>query len=462
MNLKLRFALLFTFFVAIILFLSCITIYFLFSNSREEDYFQHVSKEGQEVYNIFNDVKRKDPIEAYRLINEVHDKSLYYEALYILDSTGNVIFQFPDTLHTFSIFVPFAKLRDGKLYRFVDNNHNQRTAMYMPDTKSYVFVSGYDYQGFQKLKNLQIILVFVFLGAILLSAVISFVFVKEAVRPLKELGEQMQKTSVQNLTERVKATEAKDEINEIVRNFNAMLERLSKAFEFQKSFVYHASHELRTPLATMLSETESALHKPLAGAEYEDVLLSLKEEQQEMIELTNSLLLISQYEYIGYGEEWPRIRIDEVLYEAISTSKKSFPDLVVNISFATLPEADDEFILRGNETLLKAAFSNLIKNAYTYSPDQKVDITLDTEGDTILIHLDNKGAQLPENDTENIMVPFFRGGNALKTKGYGLGLSIVYRFIAVHKGSINYTPVADDTIRFTVTLIKASALDNRA
>lgn len=457
MNLKLRFALLFTGFVAIILFLSCITIYVLFSSSRQEDYYQHVSKEGIEVHNVFMDVRKENPEVAYKLAKEVHDKSLYNERLLIVDSTGRDIFRFPDSISSASLFISLEELEKRKAYRYEDSDSYQGVAIFMPKTRSYIYVSGFDLQGFQKLRNLKIILITVFFGALLISSVISFVFVKEAVRPLKELGLQMQKTTVQNLVERVKETSAKDEINEIARNFNGMLERLSKAFEFQKSFVYHASHELRTPLATMLSETEAALNKEPDAENFRKVLLSLKEEQQEMIELTNSLLLISQFEHISYGEDWRLLRIDEVLYETVSISKKLFPDMMVNIDFAQLPERDDDFTIMGNESLLKSAFSNLVKNAYSYSVDQKVSIIIDSEGESILVHVDNKGMQLLSEEKESMMVPFFRGGNALRTKGYGLGLSIVYRIISIHKGTVTYTPVSNDSNRFTVMLYKASA-----
>jgi K+-sensing histidine kinase KdpD len=72
------------------------------------------------------------------------------------------------------------------------------------------------------------------------------------------------------------------------------------------------------------------------------------------------------------------------------------------------------------------------------------------------VHIDNIGTQLPADEKDRIMVPFFRGGNALKTKGYGLGLSIVSRFISIHKGSVTYTPISNDMNRFTVSLTKAS------
>lgn len=459
MNLKLRFALLFTFFVAVILLISCITIYVLFYTSREEDYYRRVSKEGVDMLNIYLDVKKNNE-PTYKLIKEIHDRQLFNEQVYILDSTGAVAFRFPDTIRVGQLPVTLQQLRESGEFRTASKGKYEQVAQYFPGSQYYVFTSGYDRQGFSRLKNLRFILVFVFFGGLVLSTLVSFLFVHAAVQPLRDLALQMRKTNIPNLTERVKETDAKDEINEIARSFNAMLERLSKAFEFQKNFVYHASHELRTPLATMLSLTESALNRDMTEEEYRNTLASLKEEQQELIELTNSLLLISQFENLGYVETWPRLRIDEIIYETVSVSKKMFPDLEVNIMFASLPEDDNDFTVCGNEALLKSAFSNLVKNAYNYSTDHTVDITIDASSPkTIFVHLDNKGTQLPADEKESIMVPFFRGGNALTTKGYGLGLSIVYRFIAIHKGTVTYTAIGSNVNRFTVMLNKAKRDD---
>lgn len=346
MNLKLRFALLFTFFVSVILLVSCVAIYVLFYQSREDDYYKRVAKEGMEVYNIFTDIKKEDRHVAYKLIKEIHDKALFYEQVFILDSAGAPIFRFPDTIHIPPLAYPLLRIQEEKEIRSMDQAGNQQVAMFMPETNSYVFVSGFDKQGFVRIGFLRLNLVFVFFGAMALSILTSFLFVRQAVKPLKDLANQMTKTTVQNLTERIAETSANDEINEIARNFNAMLERLSKSFEFQKNFVYHASHELRTPLAIMLSETESALSRELSSSGYKETLLSLKEEQQELIELTNSLLLISQFEQMDFEEDWPRLRIDELLYETVSSCKKMLPNLVVEVIFANVPENDDDFIDR--------------------------------------------------------------------------------------------------------------------
>jgi signal transduction histidine kinase len=306
-----------------------------------------------------------------------------------------------------------------------------------------------------KLGYLRIIISAILAGSIIFTAFVSAFFVRETFMPIKKLGLEMQQVSFRNISDRLVVDDANDEISGVARNFNGVLDKMNAAFDFQKNFVFHASHEFRTPLAIMLSETESALSKELAVEDYKKVLVSLKEEQQELIELTNSLLLISQSEDMGYVSDWPMLRIDEVVYDTISYAKKMLPGLSIDMAFGELPDNPENLVIQGNERLLRSAFINLIKNAYMYSIDQKVNILLESSGDTIMVHFDNLGTQLPADEKRNLLVPFFRGSNALKTKGYGLGLPIVHRFISIHRGTVVYTPISNDINRFTVTLTKA-------
>ncbi len=456
MNLKLRLALLFTLFVASLLVLSSLTTYFIYYNYRESDFFETLKNEAIEYHNLSLLLKSPASGTSDKYINSLHSNTVYDERIIILDSGGKLVEKMPDTLH-FSISQNIIdEIRSRKKYYWFSDKNYQNVGLVLNESKQILVAVGFDKSGFQKLDNLKWILFLVSVGGLLITGFFSLFFIRQVFMPLTKMSMQISKTTFQNLAQRIDVTDAKDEVNDIARNFNSVLERLNVAFEFQKSFVYHASHELRTPLTTMLSQTESALERDLSGAEYKKILASLKEDQQEMIELTNSLLLISQFDQMEKTHDWPLLRIDEVLYETISISKRMLPSLMVNMSFGALPETDDDFIIRGNEALLKSVFINLLKNANLYSIDQKVEITLESDGQTILVHFDNKGMQLPADEKENILTPFFRGGNALKTKGYGLGLSIVYRFITIHKGTVTYTPVSNDINRFTITLNKAT------
>lgn len=456
MNLKLRFALLLTFFVAIILIISSTAIFILDSGYRREDFFQRLKKDGLEFHDIVAEVKTPSEAAIIMLKKALHSNTSYDAKLAVYDSLGQILNKLPDTIHQLMDNGMMRKIKNMKEWR-VENEKVQQVWLYIPETHYYVLSSGYDLPGLSKLNNLKIILASVCIGALLLTSVFSFAYVGEAVKPLTALSNQMIFISEQNLTEKVSEDGRYQEINEIARNFNEMLERLHKAFAVQKNFVQQASHELRTPMASMLAQTELALRKNLKEEEYREVLLSLKEDEQHLIELTNSLLLLSQCGQLDFQSNWPWLRIDELLYESISNMKKIYPDIAVMVFFVKQPESDQDCMVSGNDSLLKSVFANLLKNAYNYSFDKKINIGIDIHYHHVEVHFDNRGIHLMPEEAEKIMGPFFRGENAVMTKGFGLGLSIVQRILTVHHGTITYTALYDDTNRFTVSLPKAEA-----
>ena len=108
----------------------------------------------------------------------------------------------------------------------------------------------------------------------------------------------------------------------------------------------------------------------------------------------------------------------------------------------------------GNETLLRSAFRNLIKNAYLYSDDRHVSVAMEAYSKGLYIHFENKGRILNAEDKERLFFPFFRGENAQNKKGFGLGLSIVKRIAELHKGSINYQTIDPEINHFTLILLR--------
>ncbi len=455
MNLKLRFAVLFTLSVAAILASSAIAIYLMNEKYREDDYYERVRAEGIVFHNSFGTDLDTIKVTPDQLVEVLHRSTLYDERIMMIDTNRKMIYSLPDTLTANISLYTLNRIKEKKEYRWYSDNLFQHVAIYYPDEGRIIITAGFDKTGLAKLRNLKIILSLVFIAGLLLTAFVSFLFVRAAFRPLTQLSFQLKNTSFQDLTKRLEVKNSRDEIAEITENFNAMLERLDKAYGFQKSFVFHASHELRTPLATMLSETESALGKTMEAEEYKKILLSLKEEQQDLIELTNALLLISQYEELAFAQEWPNLRIDEILYDTISHAKRVFPELAADISFLSLPENQDELLTHGNESLLRSAFFNLLKNAFLYSTDHKVTIRIEITESNIIVHIDNGGPQPGEDEVEKLMVPFYRGRNALKSKGFGLGLSIIHRIITIHKGRISYQALSGSINRFSVSFLKS-------
>ncbi len=254
MSLRLRFALLFTIFVAIVLLISSVTIYILYFNYRQADFYELVKSEGLEFYDFVTKIATPKNKISSKNVQMLHETILWDETLLLIDSTGKVIDKIPDTL-SYSIKPAFLNhIKKIGEHRYLDNQR-QYVAMYIPQTHHYIIASGVDVVGMNKLADLRIILTMVFLGGLLITALFSFFFVNGALKPLRLLSTQMKYTTEQNLNKRLPERKTHDELWQIAQNFNEMLSRLNKAFENQKSFVHHASHELRTPLASMLSQT---------------------------------------------------------------------------------------------------------------------------------------------------------------------------------------------------------------
>ncbi|MEN9299380.1 MAG: hypothetical protein RLZZ429_1693 [Bacteroidota bacterium] len=456
MSFKLRFALRFTAVVAVILLTCFVAIYFLYADFRKEEFTKRLQHEGEEFYGFYQkQLRYQSPVELV-FFNEIQKNILAGEEIVILDSLRNVVFAYPSTIQLGSYKKIITDLKENKELKKADDNRLYAN-VYFSSSKANVIVSGIDVVGQEQLLRLMWILVFTSLLALIITGILSYWLSKSFTRPLLELGKQMADVTGIDLKKRILENAQIAEIDMIASKFNAMLSRLEKTFEFQRSFVHHASHELRTPLATMLSHTESALKNNLNEEGYRTVLASLQQDQERMIELTNSLLLISQFEQQGFDELWPICRVDEILYDKISISVKMFPDIGISLVFSNTPSSDDDLNVRGNEALLKSMFSNLIRNGYLYSVNKKVEIFLEFVERDILVHVETRGEHLSEEEREKIMIPFFRGQQARqKVSGVGLGLTIVHRILTMHKGSLTYTPMPNQVNRFTVSLPKAN------
>ena len=449
MSLRLRFATLFTITVAILLLLSAFTIYYLNSEHRRNEYSSKLKTEARLTFDEFKDKLLKNAIIDKSISEECGDNTLVEKEVYIFSQNFTLLYSYLNANQyqpTAKDFISFQKQKDV----YFKINDREYIAIYADASKQYIVVSAIDIDGFNKLNRLKYILLFVSLGCLIVSAIVSYFIAATALKPLSNLNNQIQQTTEQNLSHQVFAGNGKDEVSKIATNYNAMMLRLNKAFDVQKNFVHHASHELRTPLTTMYATTELALNKNLSTQEYKNVLTSLKQEQNNLIELTNSLLLLYQFEKLQYTANFQTLRIDEVVYDSISYCKKSFPGIVIDFSFENVPE-ENNLIILGNEVLLKSAFNNLIKNAFLYSLNMKLKIILITNETEVQLNFENVGNHLSSSVIANIKSPFSNGEN-IGIKGIGLGLSIVDRIVNLHKGSFTYFPKTNNINCFSINL----------
>jgi signal transduction histidine kinase len=104
--------------------------------------------------------------------------------------------------------------------------------------------------------------------------------------------------------------------------------------------------------------------------------------------------------------------------------------------------------------MIRHIFNNVISNAIKYSSEtEKIVIFInEVASKKIKFEILDKGIGIPPDEIKNLSEPFYRASNVGKTKGTGFGLSIVKRFVALHKGQIAVESVLNQGTKVIITL----------
>jgi signal transduction histidine kinase len=243
--------------------------------------------------------------------------------------------------------------------------------------------------------------------------------------------------SAGSLSRRIDEGNKRDEIAQLAINFNKMLERIESAFNIQRQFVSSASHELRTPLNAISSQLQLLLSQRRTSEEYEKALNSLLDDARALVNLTNGLLNLAQFNIDRQRDQFRPVRVDEILFAAQQELGKSRPNYHFQIEYGIMPDEESQLQIKGDETLLKTAFLNLMDNACKFSEDHSVKITFIAKYNSIEIIFQDKGIGISEEDQKKIFMPFFRGSNARNhIQGHGIGLALSHRIVQLHGGDI--------------------------
>jgi len=317
-----------------------------------------------------------------------------------------------------------------------------------------VIVAGHDEDGIERVETLNKILVISLILSVCLTALVSFLFARQLLNPITQIIREVKQISSFDLSQRIRAGTGQDEMSQLGNTFNDLLGRLQEAFAIQRRFISNASHELSTPLTSVSSQVEVILQKDRSADEYKQVLSSVREDVQQMRQLTKSLLEIAKTGSQG-GIELNEVRVDEVLMKVVGEVKKSNTQYIVELDFGEFPEDEKDFVVFGNSELLYIAIRNVVENGCKYSPDQRSLVDLSFAHHKVFVKVVNKGAVIPAEEITQIFQPFYRGAQTATTRGFGLGLAMAERIIALHKGHIH---VVSDPTNGTVFTIELPAI----
>jgi two-component system, OmpR family, phosphate regulon sensor histidine kinase PhoR len=201
--------------------------------------------------------------------------------------------------------------------------------------------------------------------------------------------------------------------------------------ELRTAFTAAVSHELRTPLARLVTLLESA---ELPGADLTQLLGQAREQVDEMTELVDDILFLSELEQgrevvaLGETEAAPVLR--DVVAERIERAEAAGLRLELRLE-------DESMLVPLRRRMLRTVAENLVENAIRYAGEGATCVvSLQREDGWILLEAADDGAGVPEGDASRLFERFFRSDRARTTRGSGLGLAIVKHVIETAGGHV--------------------------
>jgi signal transduction histidine kinase len=325
--------------------------------------------------------------------------------------------------------------------------------LYRQDGKDYVITAAAsDDYGLTKLNNLKYTLIISTAVCLLLTILAGLFFSRQALKPVANMVDKVEEITATNLDQRIPVTNSKDEIGELAVTFNKMLTRLENSFDAQKQFVSNISHELRTPLSAIITELEIAATRERTTAEYREMIRLILQDARRLARLSNGLLDLAKASYDQTEIAFKELRLDELLLDARLGVLKSNPGYRVNIIYEREIEEDYSISVKGNEYLLKVAFSNLMENGCKFSDDKQSTIAISFHEKNTIVRFSDTGIGITPEDLPDIFIPFFRGSNKKYADGNGIGLPLTDKIIRLHQGSLYVVSRVGEGTTFTVEL----------
>lgn len=276
-------------------------------------------------------------------------------------------------------------------------------------------------------------------------------------RRIQFIREQVKTFGPDDLTRRI-AMRDRDEITELTRHLNEMLDRLQAGFETQERFIHDASHELKTPVATVQAEAQAMMYGEPSREELLEFAKSTNDEMRRLGRLTEALLLLTRTNESAVINRFKPADITEVTIAAIRHLSAMSTDHQVKLHLAQEDGVSETLLVRCDAELLEAMISNLIRNAIRFSPRKsEVKITIVSTGDALEVSVEDEGPGIPQDVLPRIFDRYFQTSQTKIRRGAGLGLAIASTVAKLHGGVVTAASRAGGGARFTVRLPRLKA-----
>lgn len=301
--------------------------------------------------------------------------------------------------------------------------------------KKYVFVSNPIVWGDGSVVNLQItksmsateemlavlriVLIAVTIIAMIPVLISSTILSNFIARPIRSMIDTMKEIQTSGQFKRLSLEEkSKDELVEMGKTFNHMIDLLQANFEKQEQFVSNASHELKTPLTVIESYASLLKRKGLERPDlFDESIEAIHSEAIRMREMTEQMLLLAKHQE-KWNIEKENVNLTDIMAELAKVYKNAYNRTVEIYSGDAIEAVTDV-------QKLKQLLFIFLDNARKYS-DELISVYIGQTSNEAYIRIEDRGDGIPKAELPKVFDRFYRVDKARNRKqgGSGLGLSV--------------------------------------
>lgn len=204
----------------------------------------------------------------------------------------------------------------------------------------------------------------------------------------------------------------------------------------QRNFTSAVTHELKTPIASLRVWTETLFTRELAPEQRQRIHGLMEKDLERLNELVGNLLDVARAESGSLVLHLAPLELAPWLKSVCEGMDHRLGPGALGLRLEVSP---DPLWVDADPKALGTVIENLLSNAYKYAAEpRKTTVTLDGDGDDVLLVVSDQGHGLSAKDLPRVFHRFFRVGDEMtrQVAGTGLGLFLVKEIVVRHGGDV--------------------------
>jgi heavy metal sensor kinase len=282
------------------------------------------------------------------------------------------------------------------------------------------------------------------------AAIVGWFMARRALAGVETVTHTARQISEGSLKERVPVKKHQDEIDQLAITFNQMLDRIQTLVTGIKEMSDNIAHDLKSPITRIRGISEVTLTTAASEKDYKNMAASTIEECDRLLDMINTMLVISRTEAGVNTLDAKEMDIAAVVRDACELFQA--PAEEKNLKF--ICDVSAPLHVRGDQRLIQRMIANLLDNAIKYTSEGgTVNVAVHRQNkDSVSITVKDTGIGISDQDLPRIFQRFYRCDPSRSKAGIGLGLSFARTVARAHGGDIAVASRLDHGSTFSVTL----------